>query len=772
MPSPNARNSAASAPQFSESTALAACDVGLRARRLSMLALVCSTAFTLAACGGGAGGATSNATETAQSIGGGVVVVNPPAASPAVNPPASPPADPPASAPVAPPPVPPAATPPIEPAAVLPTPSPVPVPVSPAPPAPPPASDPGATPQGLTGSNAIGSTARQLLDPARGLVLGQPTAGEDWNRAAALVSQLASWRSFVASRRTTVDSWRAQPRERADMVAGYMHDYIDPASGVPLSWTLASPEPAATGSDAQVRLHQAWVFYVRGYNVRMLGEAVRIFRASGDTAYRDWAAEQLDFYAQNYSRWPLRTVNGRGRMFRTGLDEATASFTLVDAARLLAPFVPAARAEAWKRDLFLPMAENLKTTGSPLTNIGLWQAAAVTRIGLRYGDESLVQWGLNSATGTRATLARSLTADNLWDEGSFTYNAYVIDALYSLSLAAALEGRAALVAPEREAMGRLVMAPLDYRFDNGSLPTPGDATTALAAVDARHQASLYRVLPTWWGVQRTGNAASWDTLVDPPPALPASPSLPVVQTRQFPSVRMAVLRAGAWQTFVHFGQAVANHAQEEALSYELHEGTQPVSTDPGTVSYGSPFHTEYFSRGASHNVPLIDGLGQQAWAPGTVDLWDASGSTIQVSHAQYRSGVAATRRLEQRSSGLVETTQLRANDLRARRLGVAFHTGCTVAAASGLAPATGAQPPRSNATAYWTGLAAWRASGPWAVQLSCGDRLYRYEVAGPAGQTVFIGSAPTTPLPGSRSVMYYETTAAQAEFRATVTRVR
>lgn len=629
-----------------------------------------------------------------------------------------------------------------------------------------------APPQVAPSDTGIGSTAHLLLNPSRGLVLGQPTPSEDWGRAASLVATQPGWTSFVASRRALVDAWRAQPRERADLVAGYMHDYVDPATGVPLSWAINTPEPPAGGTAAQVRMHQAWVFYVRSYNIRMLGEAVRIFRSTNDATYRDWAAAQLDFYAQNYNLWPLRTVNGRGRMYRTGLDEATASFTLVDAARLLAPYVSSARADAWKRDLLMPMATNLKTTGSPLTNIGLWQAAAVTRIGLRYGDAALVDWGLNSATGTRATLAQSLSADNLWDEGSFSYNMFVIDALFGLTLAAAIEGRADLVAPERLAMGRLVMAPLEYRFENGFLPTPGDSTAGQVAIDARHHQSFYRVLPTWWGVQRTGTGASWDLLLDPPPALPAPPALPEVQTRQFPSVRMAVLRAGSWQTFVHFGQAVANHAQEEALTYELHESAQAISTDSGTVSYSSPFHSEYFSRGASHNVPLVDGLGQQTWAPGVVDSWDANDSFIQVTQPNYRSGVAATRRLEQRTNGLVETTKLRATDLQAHRLGVAFHTACTIAPATGLAPAAGALPPASTSTSYWSGLSTWSAAGTWSVNLNCGDRLYRYEVTGPATQTVFTGSAPTTPLPAARAVMYYETTGAQAEFRASIIRVR
>lgn len=551
-----------------------------------------------------------------------------------------------------------------------------------------------------------------------------------------------------------------------------MHDHVDPITGAALPWTPQTPEPPAQDSALQVRLHQAWGFYVRSHHIRCVLESARLYRATGHASDLAWAAEQLDFYAAQYGQWPLRSSHGRSRMFRQALDEATASFSLVDAIRLLTPFVAPERAAAWRQRLLAPMAANLQHTHSPLTNIGLWQAAAVLRIGLHLADPALVAWGLHSPTGTRATLAHALGDEGLWNEGSFGYHGFVIDALHHLVLGAALEGQAALVAPERDALRRLLLSTLDYRFDDGSLPRPGDSTQALVAIDERQHAAVYRVLPTPWGLRRAAASASWDSLLDPPALSGVEPPLPPVQTRHAPAARMALLRQGDWQTFVHYGQAVANHAQEEALHYELHHGTQPISTDSGTVYYGSPLHQNYFSRGASHNVPLVDGLGQQAWAPGQVERWDREAALLAVRQPRYRTGVSAWRQWQQTAQALQETTRIVATDGQARRLGVAFHTGCQITAGPGLQKAAAInQPPQTAATAHWQALQALQAHGPWSVRLDCGSRSYRYAVAGPAVQAVYIGLSPTTPHPAMRPVLYYEARGDSVEFEATIERL-
>ena len=599
-----------------------------------------------------------------------------------------------------------------------------------------------------------------------------PTVTEDWGAVRLRVQQTAAWASWIQGRKNLIEAWIAQPRERADMVAGYMHDYVDPATGQVLPWTIQTPEPSVGATTQEQKLYRAWVFHLRSYNITRLGDAARVYRATGDERYLNWAASQLDFYADNYNLWPLRTFNGRGRLYQHGLDEATSSFTLLDAARILNDYVSPARAAHWRLNLFMPMAINLQTVSSPLSNIGLWHAAAVARIGMRYRDSSLVDWGLRGTLGTRATLAACLNADNMWIEGSFGYNSYVASALSELTKAASLEGYSnAEVAVERQGLARLVLAPLDYRFENGTLPTPSDSTPMVALDTALH-ASVYRSLPTWWGVRRAQTTQNWDTLVQPPPALGAEPALPTLVTRHFSASRMAVLRAGSWQAYIHYGQATINHAQEEALTYELHDGVQVISSDSGAAAYTSAQHINYFTKGASHNVPLIDGLGQRAWAPGQVEVMDATTAALRVAQAGYQTGVNATRSFQATTSGFAETTTLQVTNGSTRRLGNAFHTACSVTPLSGLQllPLGSATPPATVSTAYWSGLNAYRGAAVWSVQLQCGGAAYEYRVQGPAGQTVYLGTSPTTPLPAMRQVLYYEVAALQASFATAISR--
>lgn len=253
----------------------------------------------------------------------------------------------------------------------------------------------------------------------------------------------------------------------------------------------------------------------------------------------------------------------------------------------------------------------------------------------------------------------------------------------------------------------------------------------------------------------------------------AEPVLPPVVSRKFGAIRMAVLREGDWQAFVHYGQTIANHAQEEALTYELHHGRDRVTTDSATVLYSSPYHQQYFRSAAAHNVPLVDGLGQQRWNQGEVAGWDAAQGSLDVSHPNYRADVAVSRHYRITSSGFEETSRiaLTGTATAAKRLGGAFHTDCTVQPGSGLVAApTAPAVPATDATAYWRIDSQFQAGATWSVRLACGARAYEMRVANAAGspQQVYIGQAPTRPLPNLRGVVYFETVDTAATFTTTI----
>jgi hypothetical protein len=565
-----------------------------------------------------------------------------------------------------------------------------------------------------------------------------------------------------------VDDWMNVTRDRADLIGGYGHDYNDPVTGIPLVWTTASPEPPNGVTDVEIRFKQAWVSTLRKYNITRICEAARIFTLTGDVRYAEWAARQLDLYATNYNLWPLRTENGRARMFRHGLDEATSVSELLDASRLLEGYAGETRTVVWRTGLFQPMAENLKTVTSPLTNVGLWHGVGIAAIAMRLHDTALLDYALNNPIGIRATLAASMTKDYLWGEGSFSYNNYVVRALIRVQIAAGIEGFTSTVAPERTAMYRLMLSPLDYRFDNGSLPTPGDASP-LNAISADAYLLTYRAVPTWWGIEIANTSQPWEPLFDAPPATPPAPTLPMVTTRNFPANRMAVLRSGGWQAFVHYGQASQTHWEEEALSYELHETSTRISGDPGTVNYSSPYHNDYFRKGVAHNVPLVNGLGQEKWNPGDIQTFTPAEARLIVSHPSYRSGVSATRGFRTTTQGFTERTTLQATDKIAKRLGVAFHSDCSIRPLSGLTLNPSADPvPSTASTAYWTGITSYSAGAEWSLELDCNGKHYTYNVVGPAHQTVYMATEPTTPLPAIRPLIYYEVTSDVATFESTI----
>ena len=75
---------------------------------------------------------------------------------------------------------------------------------------------------------------------------------------------------------------------------------------------------------------------------------------------------------------------------------------------------------------------------------------------------------------------------------------------------------------------------------------------------------------------------------------------------------MAVLKDGPWQVFIHYGQPpIKSHLQAEVLNYSAFFGDVDVTHDPGTVGYGSPLHRNYYIQGLNHNVPLVNGEGQE-----------------------------------------------------------------------------------------------------------------------------------------------------------------
>lgn len=620
---------------------------------------------------------------------------------------------------------------------------------------------------GLTGMALLTSVSTNIFKGAR-------NAKEDWPT---LVSRyknepdVANW--VQKTEQARVDAWIAKNFERADLIGGWVYNYIDPKTNLLKSWSPNDAEPAAGATEAEKKFKSAWVAWGRQYNIAQARAAARIYRATGLTKYADWAAKQLDFYATQYGKWPVSTAEGRSTMYMQGLDEASDVFSLVDTARLLESYAGSTRTTTWKNQLFMPMATNLKSTSAPKSNIQLWHASAIAAIAMRYKDATLLDYAINDPAGIKANMAAGLTADNLWIEGTFSYNTYVIDCLSRLLVAAGVEGYGDRFAAEADGALRMLLAPMEYRFDDGSLPNPGDSAGAHVVVNDAVHWYLFRTMPTYWGVAKATAWRTWESLLDPPVANKSTtaPAIPTATTKNFDSLRWAVLRAGTWQAFVRYGGMLANHWADESFNFELRHGTTAIAVDPGTVTYGSPYHQGYFQRGVAGNVPLVDGDNQSKWAPGTLTSFDLANATLSAEQPLFQADASVGRTFRVTTGGLVEQTVLKVPSGKTKRLGMVFSSTCDIVPGTGVSSATG-QPalPAVTAFGYWTNTATYTTTSNWRVTLKCaGNKNYVMQVWGPGAQRVYIGKAPNTPMPSTRNSIYYEVSGAKAVFESSIT---
>jgi hypothetical protein len=621
---------------------------------------------------------------------------------------------------------------------------------------------------------SLSSTQVDSLLKTAGVMLPVRAATENWSAARTTLLNNSGWATWVNQKRAAVDHWFGKTRDRLDLVAGFPNDYVDLRTGAALTWSDDSVEPPAGTTDRERAFKAAWVAIMREVNIGYALDAARLYQLTGNTQLAELAASQLDFYADNYNKWPLRVAIGSSRMFGQTLEEATSVLQMLETARALAPYASATRKAKWRDGVFFPLATNLQTYAwGNLNNMNLWCAVATAAIGMEHGNTTWTDAGLTGPRSVAAVMTQGITQDGIWYEGSFAYNNYVLLGLARLFDLAVGAGRGDVVTKYAQSVQRMLLAPILYRFDDGSLPSPNDTRAAVAPIDKATHGALYRHVPTTYGVQYAAGIRSWASLMDPPPSNSTTPQLPAPQTVYSPDTGFASLRSGSWQVFIHYGQKTQAHAQAEALGYELANGTTNITRDAGTSnSYGSPEHLEYFSQGLGNNVPLVDGQGPEGANLGEVKSFDPLAGTLDVMQASYRSDASARRSYKVDTTGFTESTQLTLTKAGAtpRRLGVVFNTTCGIQITDTRAgtAASVAAPTGAVGFKYWNAVTRQTAQSTWTAKLSCGAKSYEMTVTGPAGQQVYRATVPSTPLPSTRNSLYVETTGLSASFTTTI----
>ncbi|AHF91426.1 heparinase [Opitutaceae bacterium TAV5] len=607
----------------------------------------------------------------------------------------------------------------------------------------------------------------KVLQPDGG-VLRKPV--EDWQGARQRVATDPAWAAWLKERRETTDAWITRHRDRVEWQTGYWHHFVSPKDGSFLEWTDDIPGEetdhlmSRSGHRVEITpdIFGGWVFGFRKRNFEQTVEAARLYRLTGETRYAEWAAGQLDFYANNYDRWGKNPRQRKGSHIGwQALEDATWLTLKVDAARLLFDYAGETRRQAWFAKLLKPQAELLTGIGQDIHNIPTWYRSSAAQVALLYKDNDLWNRTVDGKPyGLREQLHRGVTSDYFWYEQAMGYNAYIIVATRPLFTFAGLIGEGHRLRDEAAIAQNLVIAPLAIRFPDGTIPNPADSHRP-ARASANGLAGIYRILPTTLGLAAAADIRSWDTLVDPPPLSPQeTPELPPVVSRHMESIRFALMKKGPWQVFFHYGQIHRSHSQSEALNWSASFEGVDVTHDPGTVGYGSPMHRGYYQRGLNHNIPLVNGEGQVPWDPGEMTLFDDARGVMTARQPSWRPDASASRTLRIDGDRLIDETTVTytGTETAGATLSLSLHLHGTPKLPDIFKPVSGFATGRPAEFGYWEEVRSARFENEAVIDVVFPEgKILRVRFATPGAFTLWQGSSPDAP-PDRRAGFYIEKT--------------
>jgi hypothetical protein len=580
----------------------------------------------------------------------------------------------------------------------------------------------------------------------------------------------------------------ARHRDRVSWVAGWSNDFVSPKDGSKITWTEAIPgeevDHFSSPSDPFVpitdKLRAAWVRNWREQHVSMMERAARLYRLTGDERYAAWSAGQLDFYAAHYLEWEPQRQGAR--LFWQSLTEGVNLITFAHTVRLLGEYVDDERRQSWYEKFFVPEVQVLNGNFPRILNITCWLRSAVAQVALVFDDEAMWRQAIDGPFGIRQQVAEGITSDYLWYEQSLSYNSYVVRALASLFETAGIYGRADELAVEMSTVENLMLSTVYLRFPTGQLPTPSDTKGKLHAPDEELFAEMYRVFPTSIGLAKAQSQRKWQMLLDPPPSpTPGRAELPTVTSRNFETSRMAVLKDGRWQVFFHYGQPpIKSHLQAEVLNYSAFFGDVDVTHDPGTVGYGSPLHRNYYIQGLNHNVPLINGEGQEQppkgnrrpdpfakTRAGELIEFSKEPARISVAHPAYRRDAKAKRTLSIEGDRLIDIATIETKNGEPQPLGLSLHLQGTVRLPDTFVEDAEFAKSRPTPFRYWSDVRTSSYRDEATFDADYGSETLRFTIAVSGEFQVWHASTPDAP-PYRREGFYLEILGTAATFSTTI----
>lgn len=451
-----------------------------------------------------------------------------------------------------------------------------------------------------------------------------------------------------------------------ERTSGWGHDFACPVCTTTLTFNADMDYkegsefvcPHCGKASSGFKLDEAWVYLYR-FNVGTWLEDCAVSALAGDDASFDFIVRCIDFYAENYDRFPVHgRAAGKGRIMGQSLDEAVLGIAFLKALRPFQSRIPAETLARWYKKMFAPMCELLYPQAGFIHNIPTWLMCFIGMTGIFFHADEWLDKAVNSEYGLHNQLAKGFTKDGMWRECSPGYHNYTLSALTNFYSFYA-EANPADAAPET--LERAFIAPLTLSYDGWTLPALNDGWYPLHLSPLVLQASRIWDLPEL-DFQREAVLAHMPELRETagyvlyakPEAplearMPAQPDVVLL-----PDTNLGVFRAPVF-AILKSGVIERSHMHQDPLSVIL----PPFADDVGTPGYGHPMTSTWYRRGVAHGCVTVDGDTPAAVLKTHISLMDGR-MKAEVEKGEWSDLTLAERTLFEQDGGLTDVSRFEA----------------------------------------------------------------------------------------------------------------
>ncbi len=383
-----------------------------------------------------------------------------------------------------------------------------------------------------------------------------------------------------------------------------------------------------------------WQYFYRNKAIITALVSAVCFKATGNEKYLNYTKQIISFYADNYTKFKLHKKEndvydsyetmqwGCGRIMPQGLNESIIGIRVAQAYEIISQDID----EEFKNKIhkwFFEMYRLLKPQVVEIHNISVWANCAIGIMGFVCDDKEMVNFAFEGEFGINNQMAKGVTKDYFWYEGSTHYNYFLLEGVCYLFLFAHLYNYNLNTACKNTIIA-MYEAGADFTFDNGYFPNPNDGWPNLNLKTYSYQ---YHTMARVLGENsKIGNIVKFiENMKAPRTILPLSDAYycnnetPLEKllfnidynynnyneikrtSKNYPKSNYALLRNKKLNVFLKYGLNAKSHAHPDIMNTEIVYGNMRISRDLSNAGYRSRLCNEWHRKTLAHNTVVCDG---------------------------------------------------------------------------------------------------------------------------------------------------------------------